>query len=928
MRRLFARILCAAFAIVGGAGSILAGDVDYQRQIKPLLAEKCAACHGPLRQEAGLRLDAAALALKGAESGAVILPGNAIESELFQRVSADDAALRMPPEGEGEPLTPEQLQLIKSWIADGAQAPADEAYVASPAEHWAYQQPQKAPLPDNARLPTGEVHHPIDAFMQRDWQDHNLLPAGPADKATLLRRVYFDVIGLPPTPAQLADFLADESPAAWERVIAGLLESPHYGERWGRHWMDVWRYSDWDGYMQELRGSQRHIWRWRDWIVRSLNEGKGYDQMVREMLAGDELAPLDEDMLVATGFLARNYHNSNRNIWLDATVEHTAKAFLGMTLNCARCHDHKFDPLPQSDYYAFRAIFEPHNVRTERLTGQRDLNVDGLPRALDAEPAAETYLFVRGDEKQPDKDHPLAPAVPGILGGELQIKPVELPLLAYYPALQEFAIVEDRQQRSERLAAAEQELADFEAAAVNELDSATLLQWETLMRKVEAAELALAAFEQRVAADRAKFHDASCEASASNDTAKPETSTPRTTAAAPTFAELAQTAAATERQAKLVHAELAVLESRRQLALAEASGEQDAGKMAAQIKAAQSALAKADEQLTAAREEATKTDGAYTPLGTEYPHASTGRRLALAQWITSRQNPLTARVAVNQIWLRHFGQPLVENVFDFGLRSPRPTQAELLDWLAVEFMESGWNMKHVHRLILTSAVWQATSSASAELAAHNLPIDPDNKLFWRANVRRLDAELVRDNVLAISGTLDRALGGQEVDFHSGEKSPRRSIYIQTAYEKQMPFLTLFDAASPNECYRRSESIIPQQALALSNSTLALAQSRLLARSLWSSIQDEAKPPGSDANAAFVRAAFLRMLSREPAAEELATCTTFLSEQTTLLETGGSALAGFPGSQPAEVRAADDPAGKARESLIHVLMNHNDFVSIR
>ena len=219
--------------------------------------------------------------------------------------------------------------------------------------------------------------------------------------------MYVDLVGLPPTPAEMAEFLADNSPGAYERVVDRLLASPQYGERWGRHWMDVWRYSDWDGYAAEVRESKPHIWRWRDWIIESLNADKPYDRMIVEMLAADELSPLDPDALRATGFLVRNWYRFNRNVWLEATVEHTSKAFLGVTLNCARCHDHMYDPILQSEYYQFRAVFEPHDVRDDRVPGQRDTKRDALVRVFDADAARPTFLFARGNEAKPDKEHPL-----------------------------------------------------------------------------------------------------------------------------------------------------------------------------------------------------------------------------------------------------------------------------------------------------------------------------------------------------------------------------------------------------------------------------------------------------------------------------------------------------------------------------------------
>src|SRR5262249_4472615 len=262
-------------------------------------------------------------------------------------------------------------------------------------------------------------------------------------KHVLLRRIYLDLIGLPPTREELHAFLADESPDAYEKVVDRLLSSPQYGERWGRHWMDVWRYADWAGYGAEVRDSQKHIWRWRDWIIESLNQDKGYARMVQEMLAGDELEPTNPDVLRATGFLVRNWYKFNRNVWLDNTIEHTSKAFLGVTLNCARCHDHMYDPVTQKEYYQFRAFFEPHNIRTDRVPGQANTALDGLVRVYDANLNPQTFLFVRGEEKSPDKKNPLAPAVPLALGGnKLAIQPVKLPRDSYAPDRRDFVVKE------------------------------------------------------------------------------------------------------------------------------------------------------------------------------------------------------------------------------------------------------------------------------------------------------------------------------------------------------------------------------------------------------------------------------------------------------------------------------------------------------
>jgi hypothetical protein len=889
----FHAVIAVLFAFLMTAASAPGVEVDYSRDIKPLLREKCSTCHGALKQEANLRLDAAVLIHAGGDSGAAIHAGDAAASLLLKRVATTDPGDRMPPEGDGERMTPAQLRLLQAWIDTGAAVPEDESIPTDPGEHWAYQPPKRAAVPWIKNVPA--PHHPIDAFLAREHRQTGIIPVEVADAQTLVRRVYFDLIGLPPTRQQIDDFVNDPLPGSYARLVDRLLCSPSYGERWGRHWMDVWRYSDWSGYKEQLRGSQRHIWRWRDWIIQSLNADKGYDQMIVEMLAGDEAFPDDLDVLRATGFLARNFHKSNRDIWLDATVEHTAKAFLGITINCAKCHDHKFDPISQTEYYAMRAIFEPHNVRTERIAGQRDLVQDGVPRAFDAEPDAKTFLYVRGNEKHFDKESPIAAAVPAIFDPPLKIRPVRLPPIAVFPALWPQIEAEDTAAAEQRVAAAKKQLVDCQADAPTD---AVAIRRARL--KWESARAELKSLEARWAADKVKYSG-----DHSGD-----------------FDRLATTAAEAERALSIATAQLELADKEVMLLAAEAGQEADAEKREAAIEKAQKEVAAATNQLAKAESAKSAGNDAYTPVGKVYPGVSTGRRLALATWIASPQNPLTARVAINHLWLRHFGEPLVPNTFDFGLRSARPSHAELLDWLAVELMEHRWSMKHIHRLMVTSRAYQRLSSADQALTAANHRIDPDNRLYWRANVRRLDAEVIRDSVLHVAGSLDLRQGGADIDYASGESVTRRSIYFRHAYEKQMPMLVLFDAAGPNECYRRSESIVPQQALTLANSSLSISQSRHLARALSVEVENAPEP-----ELAFVRIAFQQVLSRPPSVDESTVCRCFLMEQTNMLAKSSS-LSEFGGKIAADVEASAHAPMRARENLIHVLINHNDFVTVR
>ena len=750
--------------VLVGKPAVLSAEDLYVDEVKPLLAEKCISCHGPVRQEAGLRLDAARLIVRGGDSGEVVVSGDADDSELIWRVTAEDGS-RMPPDDEGTPLTEREVATLTSWIAEGLAAPEDEAVLDGPREHWAFLPIRRPELPA-----AGASDHPIDALFEAKLEGRGLVPAPIADRETILRRLTFGLLGLPPTPEQRGRFLAITSDAGERRFVDRLLADPAYAERWARHWMDVWRYSDWSGYKNQLRGSQRHIWRWRDWIVESLAEDRPYDEMIRQMLAADELSPLDDGALRATGYLARNYHNSNRNIWLDATVEHTAKAFVGLTIDCARCHDHKYDPLTQEEYYRFRAVFEPHHVRTDRVTGELDTAKDGVPRAYDKDLDAETLFLIGGNEKLPDESREIRPGVPEILGLPLEVRSREVPALASHPEL--------RADRAREIIEAAERAVDAARAG---LEGAGADAKGVAAAKLRVAEAGLADKRARLAADRAKYLDAG-EAD---------------------LATFAASAAACQRELAVAKAQVPVAEAEAAVVKAKRELEKGADKTDAasespeladspesidspELKKARESLVSAKEGLAKAVKAAAASDtetsdsaeshlSEYEPFGSVYPEHTTGRRAGLAEWITRPDNPLTARVAVNHVWTRHFGQPLVDNTFDFGLRSPRPVHHELLDWLSAELIESGWSLQHLHRLIVTSRVYRQSSQLPEEADRHNRGLDPDNAYFWHFNVIRLEAEVIRDAMMATAGGLDRQRGGPDIDYALGEEVHRRSF---------------------------------------------------------------------------------------------------------------------------------------------------------
>ena len=737
---------------------------------------------------------------------------------------------------------------------------------------WQPFQPVVRPTVPSDGTATGT--NPIDAFLSEARRERGLTVRPEASREVLLRRVFMDLVGLNPTPDEQRQFLDDSAPGAYERLVDRLLADPRHGERWARHWMDVWRYSDWAGWTDgnQVRDSKPHIWRWRDWIVEALNADKTYDRMVIEMLAADETASEDPAALRATGFLVRNYKMLSREQWMEDTVKHTFQAFLGVTMGCAKCHDHMVDPISQREYYAARAIFEPHQVRTDRVPGELDIQRDGLPRAYDATNAP-TYLLVRGDERHPLTNEVIVPAVPGFLGGHLAVQAVSLPERARRPDHREF-VLRDTLTASGRAVDEAVKFLETTQAATNATPG-----------RVDEA---------RIALDLAYKKHAALAAVIEAESAKES--------GLPTAAARATNATLLQRMESVAQTRLQEHKARLTLDTATTN----------KLAEARQKLAEAEQQRAkAVGRLADPLDAAFAPRPAEvFPSSSTGRRSAFARWITERSNPLTARVAVNHVWMRHFGQGLVPSSADFGRNGRPATHPALLDWLAAEFMEptvpgpdgqraSGWSFRHLHRLLVTSRAYRAASTPEAT----DLERDPDNLGLWRMNSRRLEAEAVRDNLLHVEGSLDLSRGGPDIDHREALTSRRRSIYLRHASEKQAEFLQIFDGPGITECYQRRPSVIPQQALALGNSSLALEQARLLAARLI--------PLSGDSSERLIADAFSRVLGRRPTPAEERECLGFLDVPRPVSETA---------------------SGKARQravqNLVLVLFNHSDFVTIR
>ncbi|MFO0916972.1 MAG: DUF1553 domain-containing protein [Planctomycetaceae bacterium] len=925
---------------------VYAAEPDYLRQIKPLLKDRCYACHGGLKQQAQLRVDTVSGLRAGGESGAAVVPGDSASSLLLKAIRGDDGFSKMPPDGEAVPLTAEQIQLISDWIQSGAPGPEQEQPEADPRDHWAFRRPVRPALPVTSLV----SDNPLDQFIAAKWAASNLRPAKAAPPEVLLRRVHLDLIGLPPTREELQHFLADPSEAAYLRVVEQLLDDPRHGERWARHWMDVWRYADWYGRrnVPDWWNSACQIWRWRDWIVMSLNADRGYDEMIQEMLAGDEIAGDRDDRAVATGFLARNWYALNYNSWMRENIEHTAKAFLGLTFNCAHCHDHKYDPITQVDYFRFRAFFEPLEMRQDRWRDEPDpgpfqkydyltlrkVVPYGAIRVFDERPDAPTYLYTGGDERNKLKDRPpIAPGIPAFLDdGEFRVEPVSLPIAAWYPGSKAFIreaetaacrqaiqsaesalhaqrssvqpvvakISELIQQLESQQAGLQRELEAMKSALGPEVVSArlTVVEWElkSKQRRRDETRLPLLAAEQQLAAARLQNIALKARMAADDVRYLGQPGDPE---------ELSLAAAIAERSAKHAVAQATLTQAEAELFSAQRAGQANA------IKQAEQKLAAAKTAREAAAATLTKTDAAYSSISPVYPAHSTGRRSALARWIASRNNPLTARVAVNHVWLRHFGTALVDSVFDYGRNGKPPTHPELLDWLAVEFMESGWSQKHLHRLIVTSRVYRQSSATTGEAYAHNQDIDPDNRDYWRFGARRLEAEVIRDSLLFTANRLDTTLGGKELEVDLDGKTARRSLYYSSHPEDggRLAVLENFDVPDTCDCYRRSESIRPQQALALTNSAFTRTLSVQLAQQL-----SNQRPADERSRATLIGAAFEQILSRGPTAAERVVAETFWTEFAESLVSAGGDQAG-----------ADTAA---LESLVHSLFNHHEFVTIR
>jgi hypothetical protein len=720
----------------------------FEKKIRPVLIDQCYACHGsesPTLQ-GGLLLDSREGMLKGGKSGPVLIPGKPDESLLIKAIRHTEKDLQMPP---GIKLQAEIIADFELWVKMGAPDPRKQAAAANtPAEKpaynfaeerkfWAYQSPRNPPLPKikNKRWPKNWV----DRFTLAKLEEKGLTPTPQADKRTLIRRATFDLTGLPPTPEEIEAFLADKSPGAFAKVVDRLLASPHYGERWGRYWLDLVRYADTAGDSADYPVPQAYLY--RNYVIDSFNQDKPYDQFLREQIAGDLLPGKTEaerwERVIATGYLAiaRRFSvrpERNQHLTIEDTIDNLGRSVLGLTISCARCHNHKYDPIPSKDYYALYGIFD-----------------------------STRYPFAGSENDQEQKD---------------------------------FALRMSKAEADAILKPFEDQLAPFDA------------ELKRLREEKKALE---------------------------------EANSPETEDNSPVIGR---------RTLKQIKADIEAVKMRRL-------------PIAAQAPILEKAYAVAEgtpHNAQVQRRGDPKNLGDEVPRGflqllggQELPVGVTGSgRLQLAEWLTNPQNPLTARVMANRIWQHHFGKGIVATPSDFGKRGKYPTHPELLDALALRFVEGGWSIKAMHKLMMLSLTYQLSSDGCPE----NANVDPGNEFLWKFNRQRLDAEAIRDSLLVVGGELDLSRGGahpfphertwsftQHNPFTAVYETKRRSVYLMTQRIQRHPYLSIFDGADPNSSTaERLISTTPIQALFVMNSPLVHEQAERFAARLIGAQPDSRK----------------------------------------------------------------------------------------
>jgi hypothetical protein len=764
----------------------------FEKDIMPILQAKCLRCHGAEQQKADLDLRTKTTLLKGGESGTAISPGSAERSTLWVKVAAD----KMPP-GMNK-LTEAEKELIRTWLETGArdngtavvaEANTDRQITDAERQFWAFQKPIRSAIP--AVQHTERVRNPIDAFILAALEKTGLTLSPEADRLVLLRRAYLDLIGLPPSPRAIEEYQADTADDAYERLIDRLLASHHFGERWARHWLDVAGYADSEGIL-DADYVRTAAWRYRDYVIRALNQDKPYDRFLKEQLAGDELVdywtayrtqqelrPEVLEAIIATGYIRCASDTSRPDFvniknapgyyyqTLDDTVKIVASSLLGLTVQCAKCHSHKYDPIPQSDYYRIQAIF---------MSGYRPYQ--WVPQVERRRQEATEVQEKEANEHNAKIDAAIAPL--------------------------RKQLTDFQQQYSERLF--QERLAQL--PEVIREDVRTALYAEAAKRT--EVQKYLAEKFQKDLRPEPRVLDRTLEAK------YPEYKSKR---------QPLEAAIRVEDAKRRTFAEIRAFYDLPGEAKTHLLRRGDYLNPGPEVQPGVLSVVAATQPFT------------WTPPPKDSP--SSGRRRAFAEWLTQPDHPLTARVLVNRLWLHHFGEGLVATADNFGHAGAPPSHPQLLDWLATEFVARGWSLKALHRLILTSSTYRQTSMFDPVAQATAKQVDPENRLLWRQRLRRLEAEVLRDAILSVSGTLNRQMFGPPVPMQrqpNGEVTTpadasglRRSIYLQIRRSQPLTLLQVFDQpVMETNCTHRATSTVSSQALTLLNSDFLMRQAEAFA----------------------------------------------------------------------------------------------------
>jgi mono/diheme cytochrome c family protein len=918
----------------------------FETKVRPVLVANCFECHADKKQRGDLRLDSLAAMLEGGEQGAAIVPGHP-EKSLLVRAINQGGKLKMPP--KNKKLTRDEIDAVTQWIAMGAPWPgSDKATPTRKGEfqisdkdraHWAYQSVKRPTLP--AVKNEAWVRNPIDAFILAKLEAKGLAPAPPASKQEIARRLYYDLTGLPPTPKDIEVFVNDAASDAYEKLVDKLLASPHYGEKWARHWLDLVRYAETNSY--ERDNPKPHIWRYRDYVIRAFNEDKPFDRFLREQLAGDEIYPGDSDALIGTGFYRLGVWDDEpvdrlqaRYDGLDDIIATIGQSMLGMTLDCARCHNHKIDPIAQKDYYKMVAFL--HGISHYRGGGADDVRPIGNAKQMEAfkkiereheekrakaqailtaiendfrklyKPGAQlvgsdldelTYRFYRNawtklpdfsqfkheDEgKLPKKLFDISPRTRNEAFGFVYEGFLIVPEDGKYT----FFLDSDD---GSRLAVAGKAIITYDG-----IHGMGKVQTKSVELKKGRTPIKLEYFQNvygyglYVGWSGPGFEKRSLSAP----------SDPGAVAAGDLTEQMHREGARVLGEQKYKEW-FTLLKQMNFLRKAPAMPNVDMALCVVE------AGAKAPDTFIFNRGSPNvpgdKVEPGFPtvfnlpdpPMAAAKPGAkSSGRRTVLANWIASKENPMTARVMVNRLWQHHFGRGIVRTPNDYGIQGMRPTHPELLDWLASEFVdpskpqdkrsvpggETPWSMKAMHKLILTSSAYRMASRTDAQATELGIKLDVANDLFWHFDMRRLSAEEIRDSILAVSGNLNlkmagpgiyppipkEVLAGQSVPgrgwpVSSPEEAARRSVYVHVKRSLLLPILDAFDLAEPDRTTAvRFSSTVPTQALSFLNGDFINQQAKIFANRLK-------KEAGNDVNAQ-VRHALYLASARQPGDAEV------------------------------------------------------------